>query len=686
MHSNPGVKTASAFAAIFVLICAGTAGAALIEDLAPMPANLNLPTAAIVDDEFIYVATGWDLAIGWSTAMYVYSIEDDTWSTNVPAKAEALEPIPTPRTESCNTGMIDGYGKFCVIGGAEGTGMTYVGPTDVVECYDPAANAWSTIPQLPSVITGAYCTVYEGVIYVTGGYTGSVYNNDLWYFDTTTKPPTWQTAAASSSVDAYGGGGALTRDPAFVDDAEYRLSQFLGNSADSTHYGFTSGTWSAVSVFSDLIYPCVLPDGDYNTLIIGGGDFGAAPYPTSDEIVSYSSTTDEWTTASQKLPLSLAGMACTQDSEGNIYLFAGYSTDDDKDLKIVGRIRARLVRGHKVNNQAFPGGYMYLINSYFTWANMFVFMMLNPGAGPPPADLDVADNGTARIKFDEDITSLKIRIQISDSILGRSDSITMPFTTTPPADEDKNVFYEDWQSLRVGLNFRDDPLNLRSRWERDDYAEGPFQFGVRVQFKAEEEKLLEINDPDVPTSGELFSRVYPIPNGTFTYTWDAYFDSGDGMSFALYDQVGNTRNIAYYIHMTQGAVTVEDPATKAVVDCSAAINTGQWYNFAFEMDHATGQGTLSIDDTATDCAAVATPFDSQNPVQATGWVTHDDINGGITYIDNIEILGFETPPPGDDDDDDSDDDDSDDDDSDDDDDDDSDDDDDDDDDDSGCCG
>ncbi|MCZ7585149.1 MAG: hypothetical protein M5R36_18470 [Deltaproteobacteria bacterium] len=178
-----------------------------VDTLEDVPAGLNLPTA-VLDGNNIYLVSGYDDAIGWSDAVYRYDIDGDTWSTETEG-SDPLEAIPTPRTESCNTGLIDGFDKFCVIGGAEGTGFTYDGPSDAVECYDPAANSWSSLDPLPTAVTGQYCAVHDGIIYVTGGYTGSVFNTALWWLDTQNTGDGWQTATAAAvrPVQSFNGRG-----------------------------------------------------------------------------------------------------------------------------------------------------------------------------------------------------------------------------------------------------------------------------------------------------------------------------------------------------------------------------------------------------------------------------------------------------------------------------------------------
>lgn len=644
---------------ITFLFVASIAGAeSLFEDIADVPANLNLPTAATVGED-IYLVSGWDLATGWTKKMYRYNIPTDTWSTTTPSKA-SLPDIYTPRTEACNTGYMEDKDMFCVIGGQEGNGQTPIGPTDAVECYDVQTNSWSTEPSLPVAVAGAYCAVHEGVIYVTGGLmSGSAYNTDLWWFDTNAKIPGWSTASSSRPMSSAIGAGAITKDP-YVSktDAEYRFSQLIGTSPTSTHWGLTSEAWSTTADFQDRVYPCVIADGDYNTMIIGGADFQMTPpYPTYDDVVTYDSMEDQWTTADATMPLSRAAMACAEDDLGNIYLFAGYSTDDKagKDLKLGRRYNSCLLRFDPLNTMLYNGGWLYLSRNVACghWIKVLLFFyMLNTMIfQPAPADYDVAENGVARVKVDVDDGFLGPgRILGRDTDTGRvgTSDITIGLE---PEDEDKNIFYADFEGLRLGIG-----INWNNtRWDVEE--EEPATFSIRLSFKDDKNKagegqILEANDPDEAGTGEIWSPIWPATKGTFTYKWDAYFDSGDGLSMYLYADVVNNLSEGLVVHMLEGGVSVELPDAKGVNDCNVTLATGQWYKFSFALDLDNSLMTLSVDGVQSQCNALAVPFSSSTPVQGLGFVMPDDLTGGITYVDNIEVLGFEDPPVDDDDDDD----------------------------------
>ena len=77
--------------------------------------------------------------------------------------------MPTPRNHA-TAGAVNG--KIYVIGGRVGTSFISSGSSniDVVEEYDPAADAWGGArARMPSARSAMASGVYDGRIYVTGG-------------------------------------------------------------------------------------------------------------------------------------------------------------------------------------------------------------------------------------------------------------------------------------------------------------------------------------------------------------------------------------------------------------------------------------------------------------------------------------------------------------------------------------
>jgi len=108
-----------------------------------------------------------------------YDFETGIWTTT------GFTPIPTPRVFGYAAPVIDG--KIYLIGGDAGNLASHW-PTDVVEIYDPATDAWSTGPPLPQA-TGSFLPVLlDRTIYVIGGVTaysaaGNTRTGAVWSYN-----------------------------------------------------------------------------------------------------------------------------------------------------------------------------------------------------------------------------------------------------------------------------------------------------------------------------------------------------------------------------------------------------------------------------------------------------------------------------------------------------------------------
>jgi N-acetylneuraminic acid mutarotase len=124
------------------------------EPRAPMPRGASAGGAGVIDGK-IYVAGGRPPA-GHDFA--VYDPRADTWTV--------LPELPTQRNHIA-AGAIDG--KMYVAGGRFGPGFNSE-LTDILEIYDPATNAWTTGPPMPSgVRSGMASIVVNNCLYAIGG-------------------------------------------------------------------------------------------------------------------------------------------------------------------------------------------------------------------------------------------------------------------------------------------------------------------------------------------------------------------------------------------------------------------------------------------------------------------------------------------------------------------------------------
>jgi N-acetylneuraminic acid mutarotase len=139
--------------------------------LPPMPTARGAAVAAAVDGK-IYVIGGasvhpGDKIVGLSAQVphqamptnEAFDLRTNTW--------EERSPMPTARNHAA-IGVVDG--KIYVLGGRTGSVFVNASPTDVVEQYDPATDSWGYArARMPTARSGTAYGVYEGKIYVAGG-------------------------------------------------------------------------------------------------------------------------------------------------------------------------------------------------------------------------------------------------------------------------------------------------------------------------------------------------------------------------------------------------------------------------------------------------------------------------------------------------------------------------------------
>ena len=140
--------------------------------LAPMPTKRGSPVAAVVGGK-IYVIGGASVHPG-STEPAVHparphrslaTVEEYDPATNT---WRARSPMPTARNHAA-VGAVGG--KIYVIGGRVGAAFIGVASnTDVVEEYDPATDSWGAVrARMPTPRSASAWGTYAGRIYVAGG-------------------------------------------------------------------------------------------------------------------------------------------------------------------------------------------------------------------------------------------------------------------------------------------------------------------------------------------------------------------------------------------------------------------------------------------------------------------------------------------------------------------------------------
>lgn len=115
-------------------------------------------------DGKIYVGGG-TVTNGCSSAIGILEAYDpatDSWAT--------LPPMPTPRSHLAAAAISGVNTKIYFIGGQEGCRLSAAPPTDIVESFDPANNAWETdLTRMLTPRLGARAGVINSKIYVVGG-------------------------------------------------------------------------------------------------------------------------------------------------------------------------------------------------------------------------------------------------------------------------------------------------------------------------------------------------------------------------------------------------------------------------------------------------------------------------------------------------------------------------------------
>lgn len=104
---------------------------------------------------------GWDEAAGDQSSLDEYDASLDTW--------RARAPFPQPASEIAASTLATPGGQMIVAGGS----VAGARPTAAVHVYDPRADAWSRLPDLPEPRKGAVAVrIGQEIIVTTGSPTG----------------------------------------------------------------------------------------------------------------------------------------------------------------------------------------------------------------------------------------------------------------------------------------------------------------------------------------------------------------------------------------------------------------------------------------------------------------------------------------------------------------------------------
>jgi len=143
-------------------------------DVADFPGPVQHPNAGVVGGK-LYVA-GWYMTTGTtstSSQVFAYDPASDEWTEVAPM------PLDTGRAAGC---VAVDAGLMYVLGGAiDGTSVTHASR------YDPVADEWETLPDVPEPREHCTAGAIDGTIYFVGGRVDEIVNieADVWAFDPT---------------------------------------------------------------------------------------------------------------------------------------------------------------------------------------------------------------------------------------------------------------------------------------------------------------------------------------------------------------------------------------------------------------------------------------------------------------------------------------------------------------------
>jgi hypothetical protein len=248
------------------------------------------------DGTFAYAAGGFDPGIGGPTnAFNLYDPVADTW-TPLPNVPGAF--YDAPSVYAANTNSV------YVFGGLDATFT----PSNVVQIYDIAGGTWTMGTPMPGAryfASGAYYSG-NGKIYVIAGFDSTFFETSTtWEYDPVAD--TWDTTRANTPIPLGGSGYSIVGQNIY-------LAGTWNNAAGSTvhyRYDIVADSWTQMA---DVPVPIYRPDAagiGTNTYLVGGGNPSISSRvkgqarklaSTRAPAVSYNSTyiydtvADSWTT------------------------------------------------------------------------------------------------------------------------------------------------------------------------------------------------------------------------------------------------------------------------------------------------------------------------------------------------------------------------------------------------------
>jgi Kelch motif/Galactose oxidase, central domain len=249
-------------------LCGGGGGPCT---LGPWNLGANYPlisesVSVSTDGIFGYAAGGFDGTIFVPTDQFnQYDPVADTWT---PLTNLPVAVYDAPSVYAANTNSI------YLFGGIDINGI----PRDIVQIYDITNGTWTSGTPMPDP-TGRYfaSAAYDatsGKIYVIGGFDGATFSEQTnnWIYDTLTD--TWDSSTATPIPVAMGGAGY-----SIVGQFIYLAGHWNGGLASTDHYRYdiVGNAWTAMASVPVPIYRPASGAIGTNTYLVGGGDPFVAP-------------------------------------------------------------------------------------------------------------------------------------------------------------------------------------------------------------------------------------------------------------------------------------------------------------------------------------------------------------------------------------------------------------------------
>ena len=284
-----------------------------------MSEDRNELTAVLFDD-WIFAMGGEDIASGGGQkdTVELYDIAKDEWIEN------NIPPMPLPLDHTASAVY---EGKIYVVGGF----LENKVPTDKLFIYDPQKNEWQDGKSLPSPRGAMGAEFVNGMLYVIGGVNAShiPVNSNLAYdpktdtWSTKSPMPTERHHLQTEVVDGkiFALGGRILGDGIMPEDVEETLTNFDRNEM----YDPQTDSWTILEPMLSKRsgFAAAVPS-DGNIYVFGGQGVGRGKL--MEEVEKYDPIFNKWT-YEKSIPTARAGLIAVSFND-RIFVLGGQYFDD----------------------------------------------------------------------------------------------------------------------------------------------------------------------------------------------------------------------------------------------------------------------------------------------------------------------------------------------------------------------